>query len=347
MKLTKSMFDVLNPDFIEKCVNNQAKGGAKVFASAVQQFMQVPVIASGLINSGKFEGAVQQFITSADVPETKTTIDIFNELKYSDLRYEPAFKTRIFDANKGYFTIVNVRNGFQFNIRPEGGKIDIQKMSGDSAYVNAIERAQGFAVDRVAIEDRNFGEIIEYLQTMISEGIRVKSQDHYTLITDCAYVSGNTAVSFQGGGSDSSLARIRKTIDKGVNDILTALKDKGIYGDLGSVRFILYSERQMETQFKAAMMMPQLGVSEINTTIPISGVEYQPTYLLKRSTGVAVPATSGILVAVGGKLQRGDKVLPEVYSDKDILSFSDITAIRHRYGAGAGEPLQVKLLNFV
>lgn len=346
MKLTKAMFDVLNPNFIGMCVNNQSKGGAKVFASAVQQFMRVPVVAAGLINTGKFEGAVQQFITSADIPETKTTIDIFNELKYSDLRYEPSFKTRIFDDGKGFFTIVNVKNGFQFNIRPEGGRIDIQKMSGDSAYVNAIERAQGFAVDRVAIEDRNFGEIIEYLRTMVSEGIAVKSQDHYTLLTDCAYVSGNTAISYQGASTDSVLARTRKTIDKGVNDILKNLKGKGIFGDLGSVRFILYSERELETQLRAAMMMPQLGVSEINTTIPVSGVEYQPTYMLRRSTGAAVPSTSGILVAIGGKLQRGDKVLPEVYSEKDILSFSDITAIRHRYGAGAGEPLQVKLLNF-
>ncbi|MCZ8364513.1 MAG: hypothetical protein O9338_17680, partial [Microcystis sp. LE19-251.1A] len=151
-------------------------------------------------------------------------------------------------------------------------------------------------------------------------------------------VNGNASVSWQGVSTDSVLTRDRLTLMKALNDIATACKDLGLVSDVASARYDVYATPTNALRLSNAMN-GALGAANGIGGVPPYNVVVNPTFNLRRTSG-SVGATDFIVTMSGGKIQRGDKVLPQSFQKEDILSFSQILSVRARYAGVVAEAKQ-------
>lgn len=317
---------------------NTVKGRrAGMFLSAsIQAFFDAPKS----YKPGNKDVSIQAFTTTKDIPDPQFAFDTFQKISNWDNRYENSFKVRTFDANKGSFSIVDISNAFTFDKLPEGGSVTIKKIKGDSIDVKAVEYADAVGWTFAMLEDRQFSDMADMLQTMTQEFYAAKSRNYYRLLGDASYdtINGNASVTWQGTSTDSVLTRDRLTLMKTVDDVAEACKNLGLVSDVASARYDVYAKPKDALRLSNAMN-GALGMANGIGGVPPYNINVNPTFNLRRTSGT-VGATDFIVVMSGGKVQRGDRLLPQAHQQQDILSFSQILSVRARYAGVVAAPKQ-------
>jgi len=310
-----------------------------------RRYMQTSVQAflSGVNKLGQLhtqEAKIQAFTSSNDIPDPQYAFDTFVKSANWDNRYENAFKLRQFNEKQGFFSIVTINGaGFAFAQMPEGGSVSVRRYNGEEILVKAVTYADGLGWYDEMIEDRDFSGMIDQLTDMSNAFFASKSKNHYRLITDASYDTGNgnASVAWQGAGTDPLLTRDRLTLSKMVDDVATACEDSG-YEDVATAQYDLYCQPLLAPRLVDALNM-SMGASNGIGNVPAYNIRINPTKKLNRTSG-SVLATDAILVLSGNKIQRGDKINLEARQTYDALSASHIVVGRARYGAAVADPKQ-------
>lgn len=310
-----------------------------------RKYMQIGVQAflEGVSKLGvdKKVADIQAFTSSADIPDPQFAFDSFVKVSNWDNRYENAFKTRTFDANKGTFSIVTMSNGgFTFDQLPQGGTVSVRRFDGNYIDVKAVTYADAVGWYWEMIEDRMFSEMIDALGTMTQMFFASKAKNYYRLLTDAGFDTGdgNASVAWQGTADNTLLERDRLTISKMANDVAVAVKDSG-YGDVATAQYDFYCQPLLAQRITDALNA-SLGAANGVGNIPAYNIRINPTYNLNRTAAATVNATDAILVLSGNKIQRGDKINLTSYQTTDNLSASEIVVGRARYGGVVADPKQ-------
>lgn len=317
---------------------NTVKGrkAARFLAMSIQAFFEAPKI----YKPGNLEASIQAFTVSKDIVDPQFAFDTFQKISNWDNRYENAFKVRSFDDGKGTFSIVDVTNAFTFDQVGEGKTIAVKKMKTTKIDVEAVEYADAVGWTLRMIEDRMFSEMTDMLQTMVQEFYASKSRNYYKLITDAAYDTSNgySSIAWQGAGTDSVLTRDRLTLTEAVNTVAVGCKDLGLVSDVAMARYDVYTTPKNAVRLSNAINT-QLGSANGIGGVPPYNIAINPTFNLSRTTG-SVGASDFIVTLSGGKIQRGDKILPQSHESEDPLSFTQILSVRARYGGCVGTAKQ-------
>jgi hypothetical protein len=329
------------PSRIEKITNALVGKDQNLKAMALNSlnhFMAAPIE----LNVGKQGFDIQAFTRTSDIPEMYTGIyDVFNIVASYDLRCEQAFKTRVFDQYRNFFEIVDITNYFSFDRLYEGEKVSIKYNTGTKAVVYASSYADGLAWTWEMLKNREYSTMIDSAEQFRNAWYMKRSKVLYGILCDAATSSSNanggTTVPYSTVGSNT-LEKDILTLSDSVQKIIDATKDLGIIPDVVAGNYLIYCHPVHEARLKAAVAQttPNAAAGVTN----IRNFTVLPTTNLKKSDGTAIASTKAIMVLQGGKIQMGDKELPQSYMADDITSFSSIMTVKGSYACAVGEPKQ-------
>ena len=318
----------------------KGRKAAKFVNKAINDFFNAPRDLCLDIRSKAVGVQVQAFTQTADIPNVKELFESFVAFENYDFGYEPAFRTRTFEDTSDRFSIVNITSAFTFDELPEPGSLTIKKFTGTS--IDVIAKYYGDAVgwDFRLLENRKFGEMVEVAREFVNAWYAKKVNLYYRLLTDSSYdtVNGNASIAWAGAGTDPQIVRDRMTLSAMKNAIGSATQDLGLVPNVATAKYIVYGQPTHEGRILAALNS-MYGVANGIGSIVTGDVTYVPTYNLSR-TGASVGANDIIMVMAQGKIQKGDKILPQTYTTEDYLSFSTVQSVRAAVAGVVAEPKQ-------
>ena len=286
---------------------------------------------------------IQNFMTTGDLPEMFTSaFRMFDKLENYDQRWQNAFTEVQFDPGKNYFEILDVENGFTFDLLPEGARVNIKKLSGERSIVQANTYADGVGWTWEMIEDRSYGAMLQIADKFRRGWFLKEAKIHYGLLVDAAVSGSNAnagvAVPYSTTGANV-LEKDILTLDAAANIIGTATKDLGVMADPAMGGMAIYCNPKFYGRLLAATGYSNLG-SVNSSVITTRRFNIYPTYNLVSSNGTPLNGNHIVMCVEGGKNLRATKLPPTTYTRQDIESFSQIQTMRVRIAAAIGEPKQ-------
>lgn len=334
---------ITNGDIVQK---QKAKASIQNFFAFPYHLSKIGKTESELnaqIQNFTKNAQIQNFMTTGDFPEMFTNaFRMFSKVEAYDQRWQAAYDEVQFDPGKNYFEILDVQNGFTFDLLPEGSRVNIKSMSGERAIVKANTYADGIGWTYEMIENNDFGIMLQIADHFRRGWFLKEAKIHYGLLMDAAISASNansgTAVPYSVTGSNA-LEKDINTLNTAANIIGNACKDLGVMTDPAMGTYAIYYDPKYDGRLRAAI--GYTGLSNVNSSvITTKRFELYPTYNLKTSAGVDINANHIVMCATGGKNLRATKLPPTTYSRQDIESFSQIQTMRVRLAAAIGEPKQ-------
>lgn len=316
--------------------------------NSLMHFFNAPSDLVYLSNGKHLISSIEAFTTKGDIPDLPASLllDVFNKIEAYDMRGEMAYKLRQFDPGQDTFSIVDITNFFTFDKLPQGAKVNLKHIKGDVAYVKAVRYADGFGWDEDMLEDRRFGEMIQIAEQFRDAYYIRRAKAHYTPLVVAAAsgssATGGTALAVQSGNNNNE--KIINTISKCAAIIAAAVNGLGVHPDPSMATMMIYID---PADYDRVYTAVNTRTTSAASSIALSGRQYQvlPSFMLKDAAGTAIPANTAVMVLGGGKIQRGDKTQPKSYTDKDVLSFSQIQTVKVRFGNAVAEPKQTAMFS--
>lgn len=307
-------------------IDKNPKEAIKV-AVAIQAFMSKPY-SVGRKQIQAYRKAVQAFGVSTDFAQlTKDAFNVTIEEDNFDMGWQQAFRDVPLGPGQDSWEIYNVVNGITFRKVEEGGRIEMDKMSGSlvNAYVDYYGGALGFT-DKM-IRFRKVPAMIDKAMAFRNKFFADKANNHYMLLA--AGAAGNITT-YQGAAADGVTRRTILTINRAAFTLTNRCKDKG-YGDMANAPLILYANPYDEERIEAAFKTVSadiVGARENGTAITARRIQRIYTYNSYISAGTP------ILVLPGQKLQKADAMEPTTYvAPVDPFTLNQAQAVWAIYGA--------------
>lgn len=286
------------------------------------------------------EVSIQAFSGSSDLPQlTKDAFNVTQQVNNFDLYWQQAFKTVRLLEGQLEWEIATVGSGLVFEKIPEGGKVRLKKLSGDKITVGVEKYGCGLGITWEIIKGRKLYRFIDLMEQARAALYKVWADTHYGLLA----AAGNThQVSYQGAASDGELRRDILTLNKGLNDIAKANKDKG-YGNPTEFQYLLYPDPALEERIEACFR-----VTTADQAAGLSRGQQVRRRNVARfySYNSSIPSNKALLVIPGQKAQNA-VVLKELgLSKQEIESLNEVRTYWTAFGAAMGDTDQVYELAF-
>lgn len=274
---------------------------------------------------------IKAFGVSTDFDQlTKNAFNITIEEENFDLGYEAAFRTVPLSPGDLGWEIYTVYNGLAFQKVEEGGRIEINKLSGDKVSVECDYYGGALGFTDKMIRGRKIPAMIDMAMEFRASYWSNKADNHYVLVDAAAL---NTTP-YQGDPAEGQLRRDVQTINLAAYTLAFRCKDKG-YGDTANTVVVAYVNLRDKPRFQAALnvttnsLNPALGIGdEVNYTI-------RPIYTLNSN----IKAGSPVFCLPGHKAQKADAMLPTTYTPggADPLTLNQYQAVWSIYAAAIAD----------
>lgn len=297
----------------------------KLLTGAFQAFMKAPD------RNPSLKAAIQQFATKGDFdPEILQILEKYHAEPDYDVGYEQVFDIRDFTGTKeAGFEIVDVTSGLVFAKVLVGDKAKVYKMSGTKVPVMFDTYGGGLAWRKEFLDDGKYWTLEDNAIAFRNKAYSSRAGNFYALIEA---VTGKD-VAWQGSTGDAVVDRDIATINKACEEILLALKDKGMAVNANS-RMVIVTPIQLKARINAALT--RLNQAVVGAS---KGIIYNvdPVYTLMLSVG-----TSYYVILPKGKMKGGYRQDLTLYNMFDILAYTETVAGWMRYGGGIGDTDQVR-----
>ena len=298
--------------------------------------------------SGRLVKNIQGATFTSDLPDLITNMpNIFRTGVNYDMGWQLAFAQATFDEARSYFEIANTQSGLRLDKLGEGEQAQLYKMTGSSVQVPAVKYGAGLQWAMEVMQDRRMSLIIQGVEDFRDKIVLKKAEVHYLLLVVAAL--GQAILPWQGVITDSTLKRDILSINNAGNTIADSLKDE-VGADWANAPMLIYCSpnSSIRARINAALnYVTIVGASNSDVTIDNRPFQMRPTYMLKDSTGTALPATRALMVYAGRKILTGDKMLPTQFDRDDIITFAKQQTVFMRFGATVGDVRQSRAFDLV
>jgi len=305
----------------------------KKITGAINHFFRLP-------EDAKFKAAMQMFAMKGDFPDNVLQIlEKYHAIPDYDLGYEQIFDIRDFTGtNESGFKILDVESGLTFAKVKSGDKAKVFKFEGAVTSVTFDRYGGALGWDRELMDDRQYWTLEDNAIAFRNKAYSSRAESFYDLIEalgagyNLAW-QNPTPAGLANTDAQYTASRDANTINKACEEILLALKDKGM-GVTANSEFIVLVPIQLKGRIQAAL-------TKLNQ--PVVGATKQTYYNVKPVYTLMLDTTNVYYVIMPKKkLKGGYRMDLTLYSQFDILAYSDTVAGWMRYGGAIGESDQLR-----
>jgi hypothetical protein len=272
------------------------------------------------------------------------TYSVFADAKYSDESWRAAFSPVELTAGTDTWEIHQVDNPVTWQKIAEGGQVRAQSLTSEKATYGVDDYATELAFTYRMMRGRVLYQFIAALNLARDSYLATLSEAHYAVLATASITGTDSQISWKGAVTDSNLDRDIATINAGLSQIASDLKD--VAPGLMNARYLLYVPEALEE--RAIMTLRARNADLVSGR----GSAIGPVPV-KRSLAVAptlsdqVPENKGLLVFPGRKLQAAnDGTDLDTYSNVEGKTRSLIRQFWARWGIAAADSKQVVELSF-
>ena len=287
-------------------------------------------------------GKLQEFTTTADFPPSiLPIIEKFHITPAFDNNYEQIFDVRDFSTSKrGGFTVSDVVSGLSFSRIKPGQKIDVYAMSGTKQECYFDYYGGGLGWHRQLFDDEDWWTIEDNAIEFRNKAFQSRASVFYQLIEAVATVK-SACITLTDPFCDDCTALARadaNAMNEAAITILTHVKDKGYgIGSPDAMNLIVLTPLQMMGRIKQALAV---------VLQPFAGSEKQINFRFTQITSLMLTNPNRIFVILPKiKLKAGYRMDLTLFSDFDILSYTDTQAGWMRYGGCIGDTDQIECID--
>lgn len=312
-------------DDLQMILTNREKAAPLVprVKKALQAFIIAPKVQQKKI--------IKAFGTTADLTQlTKSAFNVTVEEDNFDMGWEPAFRSVPLSSGDLGWEIYNVTNGIEFQKVEEGGRIEMNGLSGDSVFAECDYYGGALGFTDKMIRGRKIPAMLDMAALFRNKFWANKADNHYALISAAAL----TTTAYQGAAAEGQLRRDVQTINRAAYTLALRCKDKG-YGDTANMQFVAIVNLLDKARWEAAQ-----AVVTANLAPALAGAErmlysFRTVYTLNSY----IAAGSPVICIPGQKTQKGETLAPTTYAPNgaDPLTLNQFQAVWSIYGAAAAD----------
>jgi hypothetical protein len=301
---------------------------------AIEQFKKDRTEFRGLL------ARAQEFATTADFPASiLPLIEKFHSLPLYDNGYEMIFDVRDFSGSaRNGFDILDVESGLTFRRIAVGDKLDVFAMSGTLARVYFSFYGGALGWHRQLFDDKEYWTIEDNAIAFRNNAYQFRASVYYALIEA---VGAAQNIAWQASpdtlapGTRGYLAsRDAATMNAAAQNIILNCANKGYGLTPANANFIVLCPLQLRGRVKQALAFNMDNFTESPTQVDYKFTQVTTTML----------ATTDVYYVIlpKNKLKAGYRMDLTLFSDFDILSYTDTQAGWMRYGGAIGDTEQIQ-----
>lgn len=303
---------------------------------AIQAFFRRPV------SDPVFKAALQAFTMKGDFPTlVKDIIEKYHATPDWDNGFEEIFDIKDFTGtNASGFKILDVDGALSFRLIPAGGKAKVYKVFGSETEVSFDMYGGAMSWDRTWLDDGQYWNIEDTMIEFRNRAYSSRAAIFYALI-EALSSSYNVAWQVATPGLQTTddqyqASRDANTIEKACEEILLALKDKGM-GINAQSQFVILTPIQLRGRVnKAISRLAQ----------PVAGAVKDVSYNVKPIYTMMLGSGSYYYVILPKKkLKGGYRMDLSLFSKFNILAYADTMSGFMRYGGAIGNSNQLRRCN--
>lgn len=333
-------FDVRDPE-----QRRQLAGALQYFLAIPDQFVpeifaKVQAFRDVKKEIREAQAKLQEFTTTADFPVSMLPIiEKFHQIPTYDNGYEQIFDVRDYSGSgRDGFTVYNVQSGLTFNRVNVGEKVKVYQMSGDKAccYFDFYAGALGW--HRQLFDDKDWWTIEDNAVQFRNKAYLARAQVFYALVEAVAnYKSACIPTQDPNCENCDEIARAdAMTINLAAQTIALACQAKG-YGDIVNSTYIVLTPLQLRGRIRQALAV---------NLQPFAGSEKLIDFkFMQISTLMLTNANRYWVILPKLMSKAGYRMDLTLFSDFDILSYTDTTAGWMRFGGCIGDTDQFECVD--
>ena len=272
------------------------------------------------------------------------TFSVFADAKYSDESWRAAFSPVQLAPGTDTWEIHQIDNPVAWMKIAEGGQVRAQALTSEKATYSIDDYATELAFTYRMMRGRVLYQFIAALNLARDSFLATLSEAHYAVLATASTTGANSQITYKGVGTDSRLDRDIATINAGLSQIASDLKD--VAAGLMNARYLLYVPEALEER---AIMTVQARINDLvsGRDRGIGGVPVKRSLAVAPTLSDQVPANKGLLVFPGRKLQAAnDGTSLDTYSNVDGKTRSLIRQFWATWGIAAADSRQVVEISF-
>ena len=272
------------------------------------------------------------------------TYSVFADAKYSDESWRAAFSPVQLTPGTRTWEIHQVDNPVTWEKIAEGGQVRAQRLTSEKATYSIDDYATELPFTHTVMQGRVLYQFIASLTLARDSYLAAISEAHYAVLAAASTTGVNSQITYKGVGTDSRLDRDIATINAGLSQIASDLKD--VAQGLMNARYLLYVPEALEER---AIMTLQARINDIvsGRDRGIGGVPVKRSLAVAPTLSDQVLANKGLLVFPGRKLQAAnDGTDLDTYSNVDGKTRSLVRQFWATWGIAAADSRQVVELSF-
>ena len=310
------------------------KQASSLLIGSLQHMMSSP---RKLVEALSASGKLQEYTTKGDFPtEILDTIEVYHtNIRDIDNGWREIFDVKDFTGTKkNGFKIRDVQSGLTYRRVPTGDKVEVYGMEGTEVEVPFDRYGGALGWDRTWFEDEEFWQAsdtaIEFRNKYFNDMARV----HYALIEAIANTinlawQAPSPAGLAATDPQYELSRDINTINVASVNIILNLENQGM--DVSpTTSFILLAPLNLRARMNRALQATY-GQASLRTPTQVEHA-ITPLYTTRLTN-----TDQYYLCVPKRKAKSGIRKNLEVFSDFDILSYSDVTAAWGRYGGAIAE----------
>lgn len=336
-------WDVLN--FKDEKHRKQLSGALQYFLSLPDLFIPTEMKDIKRFTKDRLElrgllAAAQEFSTTADFPASiLPLIEKFHAVPLYDNGYEMIFDVRNFAGSaRNGFDILDVESGLTFRRILVGDKLDVFQMSGEKARVYFSFYGGALGWHRQLFDDKEYWTIEDNAIAFRNTAYQFRAAVFYALI-EAVGAAQNIAWQAHPDGVAAGVrgylaGRDAATMNAAAQNIILNCANKGYGLTPANATFIVLCPLQLRGRIKQA-----LGYQYDNIVGSPSHVDYKFQQI---TTTMLTVANTFYVILPKNKLKAGYRMDLTLFSDFDILSYTDTQAGWMRYGGAIGDTEQLQ-----
>jgi len=325
----------------------------KQLRGALQYFLALPDLfpPAGLASCQEFlsdrkqireaVAKIQEFTTTGDFPASiLPIIEKFHILTTYDNGYEQIFDARDFSGSgRDGFTVYDVQSGLTFERKDPGEKIHVYPMSGDKehCYFDFYGGALGW--HRQLFDDKDWWTIEDNAIQFRNKAYAARAAVFYALLQAVKNAKSGGCIPLQDPhctDCDAYARSLAAALNLAAQTIALNCQNKG-YGDLVNSTFVVLTPIQMRGIVRQALAV---------NLQQFQGSERLIDFKFQQITSLMLTSATDIFVALPKyKLKAGYRMDLTLFSDFDILSYTDTQAGWMRFGGCIGDTDQIECID--
>lgn len=306
--------------------------------SAVQAFFTDPAISHKKKVQAFKKAGLQAFGTSADFEDLlRGAFNVTTESLNYDLWWKEAFRMVEVGPARNFWQIYTVSSGLTFQKVPEGGRIQIDNLSGEKVQVFVEKYGGALGWTDEMIRFREVAAMNDKAAEFANKFYSFQADQFYALL---AAAGALNITAYQGVAADGQLQRDIQTINQAIYDISDANKDKG-YGDTANIPLVIYANLLDQRRIEPAFQVSANSLAAAGRT----GQSIMRNVRRFYTMNSAIVAGAPLLVLPGQKIQWAEVMAPTTFTDKvDILTLNMAQSVWSYYGGAVGDTDQVRTI---